>query len=257
MRSRPSLLARSLEPLAANLWTFFVLVSVLVGVVWTLGLGDAAFERWISHRELRRALIWLLAHLDLLWITLAAANGYLTLAVGEGLTAARRWGITILLGVVALGWVSARTGFPLGPVTYGQSLGFKLGPVPVGLPLLWFSIIVGAREAVLRFPRLSHAQVSAGAGLLGAITDLNLEPMAAKLRGFWFWRASVPGDPPVFDPPLYGCLVWGTMSGMLVFLLREQSVVASARRRSWKPAPTLALFNAIFLAAHIARWIRG
>ena len=253
-----SLLIRWLEPIAASLWTLFILLSLFVGVIWAGGIGDAWLEKWVSNTGLRAALSWLLLRLDVLWITLAAATAYLALAGREGLPTARRWGWTVLVTVVLLGWVSVATGCPLGRIAYGQALGMKIGPVPIGLPFLWFSVMLGARELVLRLlPRLSHAFTAILAGLVGALTDLNLEPAAAKLRGFWVWRASVAGEPPTFDAPLQSYLVWGLAPGFVVFLGRETSVVASARPRPWKPVLILAIFHALLLAAHWGRAARG
>ncbi len=257
MRSSPSLLSRALEPLAAGLWVFFVLVSLLVGAVWTFGLGDAELARWVLNRDLFITLQRSLQHLDFVWITLAAANVYLCLATREGLGTARRWGLMILLAVVALAWLGTRTGFPLGSIQYGHALGAKLGPVPLGLPLFWFVAIVGAREGLLRFfPRWSHPQVAFGTGLLATLTDASLEPLAAKLRGFWFWLSSTPDLPPTFDAPLTNCLVWGVVAGLLAFGFRDKSVVASVRPRSWPPIATLLIFHLVFLAAHLGRWMR-
>ena len=259
MRSSPSLPARVLEPLAAGLWVCFVLISLAVGVVWAFSLGDAQLTRWVDNRELLLALHWLLVEqLDFLWIILAAANCYLCLAAREGLGTARRWSLAVLLAVITLAWVSNRTGMPLGPIQYGHRLGARLGPVPVGLPLFWFAAIIGAREGLLRlFPRWSHLQIALGAGFLALLTDINLEPLAAKLRGFWFWRAATTDLPPTFDAPLTSCLVWGLLGGLLAFGFRERKVVASVEARSWKPAMTLAIFHAVFLAAHAGRWARG
>jgi uncharacterized membrane protein len=257
MRSSPSLLARALEPLASGLWIFFVLLSLVVGTVWAFGIGDAQLARWVLNRELFLTLQWLIQHLDFLWITLAAANGYLCLTRREGLGTARRWSLVILLAVVLLAWLSTRTGFPLGPIQYSRLLGMRLGPVPLGLPLFWFAAIIGAREGLLRcFPRWSHLQVAIGTGVVALVTDASLEPLAAKLRGFWFWRSNAPALPPVFDAPLTNCLVWGLMAGLLAFGLRERNVVAAVRPHSWQPAATLVIFHAVFLAAHLGRWIR-
>lgn len=257
MRSSPSLLSRTLEPLAAGLWIFFVLISVLVGAVWTFGLGDGELARWINNRSLFLALQWGLQHLDFAWITLAATNAYLCLATREGLGTARRWGFMILLAVVGLAWFAVKTGFPLGPIQYGRALGATLGPVPLGLPLFWFAVVVGLREGILHFrPRWSHPQVAVGTGVLAALTDASLEPLAAKLRGFWFWRSSSPEVPPGFEAPLTNCLVWGVLAGLLAFGLRDKNVVASVRPRLWQPAATVLIFHLVFAAAHVGRWVR-
>lgn len=241
----------------AGLWILFVLVSLLIAAVWTFGIGEGSLEKSISNPDLRAALVLLLAHADLGWITLAAANVYFSLVESFGLATARRWALLILGSVIALAWVSAATAFPLGPIRYGTPLGMKLGPVPLGLPLLWFAIIIGAREALLRFlPRLSHAALAAGVGVVALLTDLNLESLAAQWRGFWFWRGASPALPPVFDPPCTGIIAWGVLAALVALGLRERDVVAAAQKRPWKPAVTLAIFWAVFLAAHTAHWLR-
>jgi uncharacterized membrane protein len=251
MAPRDSLLARGLEPFVAGLWTLFVLVSLLVASVWTLGLGEGSVEKAISNPDLRAALVWLLAHSDAAWITLAAANVYLSLAASVGLATSRRWAALILAAVIALAWVSTATGFPLGRIHYGAALGLKLGPVPLGLPLLWFSIIVGSRETLLHFrPRLNHASLAVGVGILALLLDLILEPLAAKWRGFWFWSGASPTLPPVFEPPLVASMAWAALAALLTLVLREREVIASAQKRPWQPMITLAIFSGVFLATH-------
>ncbi len=252
MPPRNSLLARGLQPFVAGLWVFFVLVSLLVAVVWAFGIGEGSLQRSISNTDLRITLAWLLARCDLAWITLAAANVYFTLVGSVGLATARRWGLLILGSVVAMAWVSVLTGFPLGPIRYGSALGLKLGPVPLGLPLLWFSVIIGARETVLRFfPRVPQGGLAAGVGLLALLTDLNLESVAAKWRGFWFWSGGAPSAPPVFDAPLTTCLAWGILAAVVSLGLREGNVVSSAQKRPWQPIATLGIFEGILLLAHV------
>ncbi len=267
MRSSPSLLSRALEPLAAGLWIVFVLVSIVVGVIWAWGIDDAHLAGWVLNRDLLATLQWLLRQMDFLWITLAAANSYLCLAQREGLDTARRAIMTVLVAVTALGWVSAGTGVPLGPIRYGLPLGpiviggvrvAQFGPVPLGLPLFWFAIVVCSRDSLLRlFPRRSHVQIAVGTALLALLTDFSLEPLAAKLRGFWFWRSGTPTVPPVFDAPFTGCLAWGLLAGLVAFGLRERRVFPCRNSQSWQPAMTLVIFHIVFLAAHFGRWVRG
>ncbi len=262
-----SSLARALEPVAAALWLFFVLLSLVVGAVWALGIGDAQLAAWVSNRDLLLTLQWLIQQLDFVWIILAVANAYLGLVQREGQAMARRWIMIILLSVTVLGWISARTGFPLGRIQYGLPLGpiqigriylARLGPVPMGLPLFWFAVVVGARDGLLRlFPRWSHVQIAVTVGVAGLLTDASLEPLAAKLRGFWFWRSASPALPPVFEPPFTGYLAWGLLAGLLAFGLRERRVARPGYRPSWQPAMIVVIFHLIFLSAHIGRWVRG
>lgn len=252
MPSRHSTLARGLEPLISGLWIFFVLVSVLIAVVWSSGIGEASLERSISNTDLRVTLVWLLGHADLAWITLAAVNVYLALTGSVGLATARRWGMLILGSVVALAWLSVATGFPLGPIRYGTALGLRFGPVPLGLPLLWFSIIIGARETVLRFlPRIPQSGLAAGVGLLALLTDLHLESIVPKWRGFWFWRAGNPTAPPLFTAPATTCLAWGVLAFLTAYALREQDVVTTAQKRPWQPIATLGILHGILLLTHV------
>ena len=248
MASRDSLFARGLEPFIGGLWILFVLVSLIMAVVWTLGIGEGSLEKGVSNPDLRAALVLLLAHGDLGWITLAAVNIYFRLVEGVGLATARHWALIILGSVVALAWVSTATTVPLGPIRYGATLGLKLGPVPLGLPLLWFSAIIGAREALLYWlPRLSHWSLAIGVGGLALLTDLNLEPLAAQWRGFWFWKSASPVVPPVFNPPFVGTIAWGVLAAFVSVALRERNVVVSAQKHSWQPMATLAIFNLVFL----------
>ena len=250
MSSRNSILARSLEPLAAGLWTLFVIVSVIVTAVWTLKIGEGSIERVTSNPDLRAALAWFLSWLDFGWITLAAANVYASVASTVGLSTARRWALVILGAVLAVAWTSTAMGFPLGHIRYGSVLGLKLGPIPVGLLFFWLSVVLGAREAVLYFrPRWGQAPLAVTAGILALLMDVTLEPLAAKFRGFWFWAAATPGEPPIYSFPLTGSLAWGFLAGGLVFWLREKDVVASAAKRPWKPLAVLLIYEAVFLLA--------
>ena len=263
----PSPLVRALEPLAGAIWLFFVFASLVAGVVWAFGVGDADVAKWVSNHDLVLTLQWMLQQLDFVWIILAAANAYLSLAAREGQGTARRWIIYILLAVTALGWISSRTGILLGPIQYGAPLApiqighiqlGRLGPVPMGLPLFWFAVIVGARDGLLRlFPRWSHLQICLAVSLVGLLTDISLEPLAAKLRGFWIWRSADLSQPPSFDAPVTSCLAWALLAGLLAYGLRERRIVRPHYRPSWQPAMIVIIFHIVFLAAHIGRWARG
>ena len=170
--------------------------------------------------------------------------------------------------VVALAWISAKTGFPLGRIEYSSVLAVRiefgrhvletrLGPVPIGLPLFWFAVIAGAREGVLYcFPRWSHLQTSLGVGVLSMLTDVLLESTAAKLRGWWFWRPGSLGLPPLFDAPISSYFAWGILAGVIAIALRDRSVVMSARPRSGQLALTFVVVHSLLILAQLGRWIR-
>jgi uncharacterized membrane protein len=257
MRARQSLIAQWLEPLAAGLWIFFILWTLLIAFVWTLAIGDDALAHWIGNRDLRAALEWLIGIGDIAWFTLAATNAYLCTAENHGLRVARRWALIIGGSAMGLGTLSAWSGVPFGAIQYSQQLGVKIGPVPIGMPMLWFAIIISAREAALRMlPRASHAQIALASGFMVLVTDFNLEPVAAKLRGFWHWRAAQPGLPPLFTPPPVAFAAWFITAAALAFALREENVALDPRKRSLRPVVIFALVNAVFLAANAARFAR-
>ena len=203
-------------------------------------------------------LAWLIGIGDIAWITLAAANVHLWLAETEGLSTARRWALIVGGGAAALGVASAFTGWPLGAIQYSRQLGMKLGPLPVGLPLLWFALVIGARQTVLRWwPGAGHVRLALGTGALALLADVNLEPVAAKLRGFWFWRAQSPDQPPLFTPAWTNYAAWFLAASALAFALREERVDTGTRRDSFRPMAIYLLLNAVFLAANLGRFLRG
>lgn len=258
MKASSGMLKRSLEPLAVMLWVFFVVISVATGVVWAFGIGDTQVANSVSNKDLQMTLLWLLRWLDFTWIMLAAINVYVCLAAREGLGQVRVWTVAVFVGVLALVMASGISGLPLGRIQYSLQLGPKIGVIPIGLPFFWLAVFGGAREVALRlFPRMSYGQVALLAGVVVLLTDLSLEPLAAKARGWWFWRAHVPGEPPGFTAPAYISLVWGALAWLTALQLREKSVVASSRPRLWKPVLVLATFHAVFLAAHLGRWVRN
>ncbi len=251
-------MGRWLEPFVSGLWVFFLVWTAGIACVWTFALGDGALAHGLGNRDLRAVLAWLIGVGDIAWITLAAACTHLWLAENEGLSTARRWALIVGGGVAMLAVASAFTGWPLGAIQYSRQLGMKLGPLPIGLPLLWFALIIGARETVLRcWPRVGQGMLALGTGGLALLADVNLEPVAAKLRGFWFWRASVENTPPLFTPPWTGYAAWFLAASTLAFLLREERVATDARRDSARPIAIFLLFNAVFLAANLGRFLRG
>ena len=256
MPRRDSLLARWLEPLASTLWYFFLVWTALVAVVWMGGIREDHIADWVQNPGLRAALVFSLGILDPFWFTLAAANVYLGIAEVEGIATARRWAVIVLCGVAAILTCSAVTGIPLGSALYSRRLGVRLGMAPVALPLLWFTVIVGGRELMLRlFPRASHGQVALGAGVVAFLTAVNLDPLATKIRLYWFWYA--PDIRAPIATPWQSYATWLATGAALAFALRERDVLIGVGKRPLRPVIVLALFHAVFLATHLAVQIRG
>ena len=252
---QPSLLARALEPLASSLWILFVLWTLIVAVVWTCGFGEAELHERIANPGLRSALEFFLASLDAAWIALGAANVYLALAAEEDLATARRWALIVIASVGVVAASSEKIAFPLGPIHYTSRLGMRVGPVPFGLPLLWFALVTGARALVLRCaPRASHAKAAFAAGALAALADANIEPIAWKVRAFWLWYPASMSPPS--SPPVQNFAAWLLLSWAFAFAMRETRV-AAASTGSPRPALVFLTLNAVFLAAHAARFFQS
>ena len=256
MASRqPSLLARALEPFASGLWILFILWTALVAVVWTSGFGEAELRERIANPGLLSALEFFLASLDPAWIALGAANIYLTLSAEEGLGTVRRWALIVILGVGVVAVLSEKTAFPLGPIHYTSRLGMRIGPVPFGLPLLWFALVTGARALVLRCaPRASHAKAALAVGMLSALADVNLEPIAWKVRAFWIWYPAT--TPAPAWPPIQNFAAWLLISWAFAFAMREARVAAASAGSFPRPAVIFLILNAVFAATHGARFIQ-
>jgi len=102
--------------------------------------------------------------------------------------------ITALIGGAAHG-LSAQTGIPLGPLTFGDTAGPKyFNYVPWTVPLMWIIAIFNSR-GVARLILRPWRRVKNYGYLLIALTaalalafDLALEPFAAHVKHFWLWQ---------------------------------------------------------------------
>ena len=236
-----------LEPLSASLWILFLVWTAIVAVVWTCGFGAAELHERIANPGLRDALTFFLGSLDAVWITLAAANAYLALAQAEGLAVARRWTAIVLVGAWLVAAFSVWKSFPLGPIRYTARLGLRIGPVPFALPLLWFAFVCGARALAMRLaPRASHTRIALAAGVLTALTEANLEPLAWRARALWLWQGF---------PSWQNHAAWLVASFVFAFLLRETRVASAVSKAFPRPAVVLLIFNAVFLLTHTARFL--
>lgn len=246
MLRSPSLLARAIEPLISALWLFFLVWSVIVGVLW---LGGEQAVAGIGNEGLRAAATLIVKASDSLWLLLAVANLYLHLAELHGLARARILALMIAIAAVGIAACSAATGYPLGSVFYTTRLGMKLGSVPLGWPLLWIVVVVGGRELAARlFPRASHNALAVITGGFAVLTDLSLEPIATKSRLFWFWYASGTHLP---SPPLWrNYAVWFAAASALAWMLREQKL-GSVRPPLWRPGLVLVIINLLLIVEHL------
>jgi uncharacterized membrane protein len=241
----PSFLARGLEPVVHALGPLLLVWTAITAGLWWIG------DEWIgaiSNPGLRAAVAWISSTCDLLWLLLAALNLYLHFVAREGLARARGFAVVIIASAAALAAASTWTGQPLGHVVYTARLGARLGPVPLGWLLLWIVVVLGGRAFVERMlPRASHAAVSVWTGFAALGTAANLEPIATRLRLYWFWYDPATHLP--CAPPWQNYAAWLLVPMALGWMLREQ--LGARGRRTWESAAILPLFNGLLLLGHL------
>jgi len=246
MPRQPSLVFRSLEPLIRALWPIFLGCTAFVTILWWAG------DSWLNHITnpgLKAALAFIVRSADAAWLLLGALNLYLELAAREGIARARSVALVVFGAAIAAAWASVITGHPLGHVVYTGQLGARIGPVPLGWLLLWFVVVPGARAFLVHFwPRLSHTAISAATGLVALLTDLNLEPLAVKLRLYWFWY--VDGTTTPASPPWSNYVTWFLLATALAWFAREQKI-ATARTDNLRGPWVIMIVNGVFLLGHL------
>jgi|GEM_PF-1426778 len=248
----------SLGPFVAALWGVFLVWTAWLAVVWlwpvganALGLADDAFKP--PNADLRRAVLLLADHADIVWLALAVMNLHLVLTRAHGLRTARAWLAFCAGGALMLGMVNAGTGLPFGWLYFGETLGPKSLGVTPGWLLLWAVLVVSARGVVLRLrPRASHAGVAAATALLVLLTAINIEWPARFIRGWWVWQARDFRSPS--GVPWMNWAAWFAGSWLIALAMREKAVLAGVTARSLKPVVILATVNAIALAARFRAW---
>jgi putative membrane protein len=98
---------------------------------------------------------------------------------------------SISTGIVTVG---VATGFPFGPIVFGDSLGEKLFQVvPWAIPLLWVVLIINGRGVARLMMRPWRKTNFYGFWVMGLTCllvvcfDLGLEPFAVQAKGYWVW----------------------------------------------------------------------
>jgi uncharacterized membrane protein len=224
----PSSFSRTLAPLAGIFWALFIAASVLVAIVWLTGFGswdadDPSFKKHFPAKELRESLVLLSRAIDPAWITLGAMTMYLGIARSEGLPFAR-WCAKLTFPVGFLvSMASAARDWPLGPVYYPENFGWKIANVPFAIPLLWFVVVVGSRETVMRLrPRAGHLAISLGTALLALLTVANLDPIAWQYRAWWLWYPK--GIAGANHAPIQNYAMWFFLPLILAWFMRSTQI---------------------------------
>ncbi len=235
-------------------WRLFIIWTAVGAIVLPLGINPLTLSRWISDPDYLDAGTALLAWADLAWMVFATVVVYLHVSAAEGLGRARVLALIIVLGAGAVEWYGATTGKPFGPYRYTDAFGPRIGGVlPIAIPLAWLVILLSARSTILaRWPQLPRVPLALGVGLIALLTDLNLEFVAWKVRGYWIWY---PGDPhPPAWPPLQNYVSWFVLATLLAGLL--PAPIDRAGRPVHRVVMVLVAMNALFLVAHAVRLLR-
>lgn len=243
-------------PLLSLLWIIFLIFTTVGFVVMPLGIGAVEVQQWVKNSGLQQTLILLLKHADSFWMLLAAVNVYFYMIEREGLVTARRWALLLIIASGVLEWTGTVTGFPFGPYIYTDNFGGRIGGVlPYAIPLAWLVVVMCSRYALLAFfPKLNPWFLSLGVALMALITDVNMEPVAWKVRAYWLWY---PHDPaPPHWPPWQNYASWFVAAFLLNLALRGERV-AGERVSALRPITVLALINTLFIAVHLVQWWRS
>lgn len=241
-----SRVVRSIEPLTSAIWSLFLAWTAVVAFSWLAGME---ITNGISNGGLRSIATLILNVSDSIWLVLAAATLYLHLAETEGLACARIVAVLIATAAGAIAAGNAWTGYPAGSVAYTTRLGMKFGPVPFGWPVLWFVVVVGNQALAARLlPRASHWKLAMVTGGFSLLTDLSLEPVATKLRLFWFWYAAESHLPA--SPLWRNYATWFIGAAVLAGLIRERKLATWASA-SWRPALIGIAVNATLVLGHV------
>lgn len=255
---KPPSWTSAFAPLPDLAWIFFLVWTAIGALVLPFGIDQSRLDAWIANGDLRQAASAILHGADAFWIVLAAVNVYFATAAHEGLAITRRWTAVILVGSGLVEWIGARTGYPFGPYRYTDHFGYRLGGVlPFTIPLAWLIVLLSGRRLVLALrPEATRLSLALGVGLVALLTDLNLEPVAWKIRAYWIWY---PGwaAPPSQWPPLQNYVSWFGVAFLLTWALAPNYALSRPSRVAHRPIAVLALMNALFLLVHLARWVQA
>ena len=242
--------------MATTVWRIFLLWTVVGAVVMVSGLNAGNVGAWTSSPSAQEALANVLAYADLVWMISAAAVVYLGVAATDGLSRARLSAFIILAGSTVIEWIGAQNGLPFGPYRYTDAFGPRvLGVLPIAIPLAWLVILLGARLLVLEIcPAIPRLALSFWVAVIALATDLNLEFIAWKVRGYWLWYPDQP-NPPGW-PPLQNFVSWFVLAFVLHALtpVRHERPVTNSKIS--RAALVVPLMHVLFLLVHASRWIR-
>ncbi len=232
------------------MWRIFLLWTAVGLVVMPWNPSAETIRVLIEDPFWQGIVVGLLNTADAVWIFLAAAVVYLHTAQVAGVMTARIWALIIMVISGAVEWVGHETGVPFGPYTYTERFGPRLGGVlPVAIPLAWLVVVGGAflacRHWAHHWPRWGRCLLVATAALL---TDINLEPVAWHIRGYWIWYDGWLTPPAI--PPYENFATWFGLAFLLAYLMELIRPLAGPWRAPKRPWMIFLLVNGMMLWTH-------
>lgn len=150
----------------------------------------------------------------------------------------RQRGILAGFLIAALGFVveyiGATTGFPFGRYTYTELVQPQLlGTVPVAICAAWMMVVASAYEIAnqLGFKRYGRNGMLLVTATLVLILDLQIEPVAALINGYWHWHDSGP----YYGVPTANFVAWWLVGLAMAWLLTLLLPTWTARTQTASP----------------------
>lgn len=174
-----------------------------------------------------------------------------------GATRGPAWAARYLLLALTVGWtaeaVGATTGLPFGHYDYAETLGPKVGPVPLVIPLAWLMMAYPALLAARRAASGPVARTCYAAALLTA-WDLFLDPQMVA-EGHWVWTGPATAVPGIPGIPVQNFAGW-FLVGLVLFGLAAAWLPDTGPHDDRMPAAMLLWVYASNVLANAAFWGR-
>jgi putative membrane protein len=109
-------------------------------------------------------------------------------------------------------WIGIHTGWLFGNYTYGNTLGLKLGGVPLTIGINWFLLIYSA-GVLLQRARVKSAWVRIVIGaLILVLLDVLIEPVAMRFN-YWQWTGN--------SISIKNYVCWFAVSAVMLFVFQQ------------------------------------
>jgi len=234
----------------------FLIWSAVGAIVMALALDEDAVRRLIGGEMAGNLFGAILRVSDALWLTLAAVLALRWQFRRDGLASTlRTFGLIAAVSGFAE-WMGATTGLLFGSYDYSPSFGLLIGGVlPFTIPLAWYTVLMGAAWVADHLPNPHPAARSGLIASIATLTDVNLEPVAIHVRGYWIWTISESDPTPLAWAPASNYLTWFILAAALSFAIPRLRPSENPPGRI-HPGILLLAMNILFAAANLGLMLR-